>query len=229
VDADGSGARALTSGRQCDSNPTWSPAGDSLVFTRRVALRGPALAVALYVMRADGSGQARLTQRALTGARLKRVRNWAVDSSPSWSSGGLIAFARGTATVNDTIFVVRPGGSGLRRLTRRSASASHLEPSWSPDGGTLAFTKRFRGPAGLDQVFLIESDGTGERTLSEDVAGINSAPAWSPDGSYVCLRIGASDATYSFRLVVVERDGSFVRPLDDTRGADVPDWQPLPS
>lgn len=225
---DGSGERALTSGKQCDGGPAWSPTGDALVFTRRIARRGTARAVALYVMRDDGSVQRRLTQRALTGRRLKRVKNWAVDSDPAWSSAGVIAFARGTATVNDTIYVVGANASGLRRFIRPSARALSIEPSWAPDGRTLAFTKRFRRPAGLDQVFLAEADGTGERALSEAVAGSNSGPAWSPDGSFVCLDIGFSDL-YSNVLVIVRRDGSLVRVLEGARGGDVPDWQPLPA
>jgi Tol biopolymer transport system component len=228
ADANGSGERALTNGRQCDSDPAWSPAGDALVFTRRIARRGSAVAVALYVMRDDGSGQARLTQRGLTGRRLQRVRNWAVDSSPSWSTRGVIAFARRTQTVNETIYVIGTGGAGLRRLTQPSTRASHLHPSWSPEGATLAFTKRLRGLAGVDQVFLIEANGTSERMLSEDVAGSNLAPAWSPDGTMLCLEIGFSDL-YSNVLVIVRRDGALVRVLEAARGADVPDWQPLPS
>jgi Tol biopolymer transport system component len=226
--ADGSGEQALTNGRQCDADPAWSPAGDALVFTRRIARRGSALAVALYVMRADGSSQRRLTQRALTGARLKRPRTWTVDTSPSWSTSGLIAFARRTQTSNETIHVVGTGGAGLRRLTVPSARASHLQPAWSPDGATLAFTKRFRGLAAVDQAFLIEANGTGERELSNNVAGSNSAPAWSPDGTQLCLQIGFSDL-YSNVLVIVRRDGALVRVLEAARGGSVPDWQPLPS
>jgi Tol biopolymer transport system component len=224
--ADGVAEQALTNGRPCDADPAWSPAGDALVFTRRIARRGSATAVALYTMRADGSGQARLTQRALTGARLRRPRTWAVDASPAWSTRGVIAFARRTQTANETIHVVATGGTGLRRLTAPSARASHLHPAWSPDGATLAFTKRFRGLAGVDQVFLIEANGTGERELTNNVSGSNAAPAWSPDGTMLCLEIGFSDL-YSNVLVIVTRDGGLVRVLEGARGADFPDWQPL--
>lgn len=222
---DGSGPRVVTTGRQCAREPAWSPQGDRLVFTRRLAARGGIEATALFVVSADGGTARRLTQRTLTARRLKNRRNWADDDGPVWSTGDLIAFSRSTATQNGQLHLVRSDGGGLRRLTRASSSVSHVDPSWSPDGRTIAFAKRGGGLAPGSDVFLVEADGAGERPLSSTVGGFTYTPAWSPDGAFVCIYVGTHEA-HSNVLAIVARDGSLVRVLSAGRG-NAPDWQPL--
>ncbi len=53
------------------------------------------------------------------------------------------------------------------------------EPTWSPDGTTLAFTSE---RTGWQEVFLIDADGSSERQLTDDGANF-SGLAWHPDGS----------------------------------------------
>jgi Tol biopolymer transport system component len=68
------------------------------------------------------------------------------ETGPAWSpDGGLIAFARDDSGggPENGLFVIRPDGSGERRLT----GARDSGPVWSPDGAGLAFTRtdsRFR-------------------------------------------------------------------------------------
>ena len=51
--------------------------------------------------------------------------------------------------LNQAIFVVRPDGSGLRRLTGEGPVTNELGP-WSPDGRFLAITSNRRDPGSLD-------------------------------------------------------------------------------
>jgi Tol biopolymer transport system component len=66
------------------------------------------------------------------GTHLTRVAGGA-QSPPTWSPDGQrLAFAR-----HEGIYVVRPDGSGLRRVA--AALEGGFEPVWSPDGQRLAY------------------------------------------------------------------------------------------
>src|ERR687895_2844660 len=69
------------------------------------------------------------------------------------------------------LFVVRPDGSGLRRLTRRGGA----EPAWAPDGKRIAFA---RGR----NVYVMRADGSRLRRLTRR-GGVT--PVWSPDGKWL--------------------------------------------
>jgi Tol biopolymer transport system component len=78
----------------------------------------------IYLVNADGSGQARLTDSA------------ASDLGPSFSpNGSRIAFASDRAGPYE-IYVMNADGSGETRLTHNSASDA--EPAFSPDGRRIA-------------------------------------------------------------------------------------------
>jgi len=60
---------------------------------------------------------------------------------------GLIAFMRPGTVGEYDIWVVRPDGTGLRRLTESPANRSDHYPAWSPDSSTLLFERRKLDPA----------------------------------------------------------------------------------
>jgi TolB protein len=108
--ADGSERRRLT---QRGESPAWSPGGRKIAFGERDG--------GIYVMNADGSERRTLTQRG---------------GSPSWSPDGeWIAYESGTpGRVAQEIWVMRPDGSGERRLMRadRGVISQVLPWAWSP-------------------------------------------------------------------------------------------------
>ena len=131
------------------ADPVWSPAG------RRIACE---LGTFVAVMNANGTG----------------VRRLARGQDPAWSRRGLIAFVRA-----GDVFVVRPDGRGLRRVT--SGAATDSVPVWSPDGTKLAFVRRL----GQDprHLHVIAANGSGLKALSRPTGGVSAAkPSWSPDG-----------------------------------------------
>ena len=137
-------------------SPVWSPRGQRIAFERVV---GSTTWIA--VMNADGTRQRRLTR----------------GTDPVWSRRGLIAFVRG-----GDVFVVRPDGRGVRRLTRGAAVDS--APSWSPDGTKLAFVRQ-AGSVPL-AVFVVRSNGIVVGRVSQDGWAVTpSRPSWSPDGRLV--------------------------------------------
>src|SRR5262245_4283201 len=119
VNADGSGLRNLT-GKAGGSLPAWSPDGRQIAFSRDNAFTPN-----LYVMKADGSGQRRVTQEP--------IHVWGASWSPD---GQRLTFASGTQGFGNVwIYVVNVDGSGQQQLTRDWGQA----PAWSPDGRKIAF------------------------------------------------------------------------------------------
>lgn len=112
MNADGTGAHAVTSARQDDDAPAWSPDGRRIAFTRRVNGHDQ-----LFVMDADGRHLRQLTRRGDV-------------SAPVWSPDGRrIAYSAGRRPAR-AIFAVRAAGGHPARLTPRSEDA--VAPGWLP-------------------------------------------------------------------------------------------------
>lgn len=111
--------------------------------------------------------------------------------------------------------------------TARTATYSH--PSWSPDGRTIAFTV-FRWPDGAPELYLMNADGSGQRTLKGTGQTWGQTLAWSPDGrklAFVRERDRRND------VYVINADGSAQRRLangvrltGNVGPAPAPAWSP---
>jgi dipeptidyl aminopeptidase/acylaminoacyl peptidase len=87
--------------------------------------------------------------------------------------GGSIVFQTSSG---GPIYIANGDGSGLRQLT------TGIDPALSPDGKQVAFTRWDSStPGTLGSVWVINTDGTGERRVHTDVRQPKS-PTWSPDG-----------------------------------------------
>jgi TolB protein len=92
------------------------------------------------------------------------------------------------------LFAVDPKGREWRIAHEQGDPATpaglyfELEPAWSPDGASIAFTsKRDR----YSHVFLMRADGTGVRRLTSG-SHDDSNPAWSPDGREIAVGRGGA-------------------------------------
>jgi hypothetical protein len=112
-------------------------------------------------------------------------------------------------------------GSNPTRLTNSAASESR--PSFSPDGGRIAFrTDR----DGNGEIYVMKADGTGETRLTDDPA-LDGEPAFSPDGQRIAFR---SHRDGPAEIFVMNADGSGQTNLTNGPFADRrPDWQPIVS
>ncbi|HEV8420842.1 MAG TPA: hypothetical protein VGR13_05760, partial [Actinomycetota bacterium] len=122
------------------------------------------------------------------------------------------------------IYVIRPDGTGLNRLTGRDPSVGQdLSPDWSPDGRHIVFD---RGGS----INAMNTDGSGVETLAgnERTATLSANPAWSPDGTKIVFeQLGVGP----FEILTMNADGSHVTStglLVGNSDFGEPDWQPIP-
>ncbi|MEO8424984.1 MAG: hypothetical protein ABI595_13880 [Actinomycetota bacterium] len=164
---DGTGVERLTHDRAPDYSPVWSPNGRHIAF---VSERDGDQDI--YVMDADGSHQIDVSRD-----------RWP-DDFPAWSPDGrdiaFVAYLHGADphTIGDgdaEIFVVAADGTHLRDVSRNRAWDG--DPSWSPDGGRIAFTRR----TGHAQVMVMRADGSDQQRLRGMPGMANDCcPAWRP-------------------------------------------------
>jgi WD40 repeat protein len=133
----------------------------------------------LFAVRADGSGRRRLT------------RTTDAEDTPSWSpQADRLAYSRGlpachaarcSGLLEADLWVRQPGGSPLRLTRGRAAGLVDTSPSWSPDGGQIAFVRRHCCDAsGDDGLYVVPSrGGAPTRVDSERAVAVD----WGPGGT----------------------------------------------
>ncbi len=83
------------------------------------------------------------------------------------------------------IYRVDVAGGSARALTQDSGIALNYQPRISPDGRQIAFVSD-RG--GMDNLWLMEADGSSPRIVAQDLNSRALTPAWTPDGQYIVIR-----------------------------------------
>jgi Tol biopolymer transport system component len=127
-------------------------------------------------------------------------------AGPAWSPSGDRIYFTGVVGERETdqltyalsdVFVVRPAGSGLQRLTNTADRGAFTRPAVSqgavvpsPDGRTLLFA-RSEHPGELPfttGLWIMNAGGTGSRRLLEAEEGRLDLPgSWSPDGRTIAF------------------------------------------
>ncbi len=188
VNPDGSGLDGRASG-QAEENPVWSPDGTRILFERTVGG-----AKDIFVINADGSGVANLTQGANGD-----------DYSPRWSPDGkYIAFVseRNYTTSGADVFVMEADG---RNPTLVDVKADG--PSWSPDSAKLAYGTY---KSGRFQIHVANRDGSGSVNITMSNFP-DAAPGWSPDGSAIVFE--SVRGSFGTAIFVMSPDGQNQLPL----------------
>jgi RTX calcium-binding nonapeptide repeat (4 copies)/WD40-like Beta Propeller Repeat len=210
VNPDGTDLTQLTSsGGADDLGPAFSPDGTSITFARSANI---------YVADSDGSN-------------LHQVTSAGKDRDPEFSPGGnQIVFSRvirtsppPASTPGYGVFVMNSDGSSVEQLTDPPADPygqplSDLEPTYSPSGEKIAFTRMdiespFVVPA---QVFIMDADGSNETQFTHLQQA--SWPSFSPDGAQIAF---AGQRGTNLDIFVMNSDGT--NPMDLTNDPAVDD------
>jgi serine/threonine-protein kinase len=208
MNPDGTDQRRLTHNDGLDNQPSWSPDGRRIAFTR-VGGGG----VDIFLMNADGTELTRLTNQTAAGPGALTA-TWSPD-------GKRIAFQ---SFVRPDIYVINVDGTGLLDLTNHPARDGF--PDWSPDGGKIAFTSNRDGP---QDIYVMNADGTNPVRLTINAKADSSPrwnlfPTWSPDGGKIAF---ASDRDGDQEIYVINADGTQLRRLTFNPGEDGhPSWSP---
>ena len=170
----GGALHRLVATKADETGGSWSPDGKSLAFTRILPGRGHA---AIYLADANGGN----VRKLVGGDR------WYMN--PTWSPDGTrIAFyskldfprpSAGKQPPPSEIYTIGVDGKGLRRLTHDHAL--DWDPTWSPDGTTLAFfSDRDAKPGPSLNIYLIGADGSNLRRAPGSGVAANGIRASRP-------------------------------------------------
>jgi TolB protein len=153
------------------------------------------------------------SQRGLVGvARTKLV----FDSDRDGERMGGTVENRGVKE----LYISDYDGENQRRIT--VSRTLNINPAWSPDGRSIAYTSYRRGGG---QIFVSHIfQALLDELTKGDKVGENWLPAWSPDGTRLCF---TSTRDGNSEIYTMNRDGSNVRRLTRQAGIDIsPTWSP---
>jgi TolB protein len=181
-----------------NDSPSFSPDGEEIAFISIVAGKEQ-----LFRMRLDGTQVVELT------------RDDADHEDPAWSPDGKhIAFVL-IRNGLEQIHLMNTDGTGVESLTPAEVKTIHA--NWNPDSKSIAcctdddLKPPKKNPA---EIYFIEI--VSRKIIKLIDGGVNTYPAWSPDGEKIVFRRMLSES--NSEVFLANADGSEARKSDQRSG-----------
>ncbi len=192
---DGTNFQRLTNNSYFDTYPSWSSNGDKIAFCSR---RDENLDI--YVMDKNGGNQQKIYD---SGGN---------DGDVNWQ-GNFMVFTR-----NSQVWIMKDDGTEARQVTdppragewgNTNLPFGDYDPKLSPEGDRIVFERLVddKSVHGNYDIYLINSDGTGEVSLTQN-GYTQGLPHWSPDGQWIVYLVTAINGEGKYDLYMVKSDGS---------------------
>jgi TolB protein len=186
ANADGSGARRLTTNPDYDAEGTLSPDGSTIVFT---SLRDGDLDI--YTMSVDGSKLKRLTTAlgydggpffSTDGKRIV-YRAFHPHTGPDSAEYRRLLGKHLVRPTHMDIWVMNADGSDQQQVTQLPGAS--FAPYFHPDGRRIIFSSNYENPESRDfDLYLVNADGTGLERITT-APGFDAFPMFSPNGTHL--------------------------------------------
>jgi len=190
MDENGSNVKRLTKMGKC-YNAHFSPDAKRIVFDSGADI---------WVMNADGSGQANVTNS-----------DSELEMFPVFSSDGKSIAYLSASAAGFEIHAMNADGSAERVVT---SGGFDWMPAWQPGGKKIAFSS---GRTGLFNLWTVNADGTGLKQVTQfnDFGAVS--PVWSSDGKQIGMVRYAGN---SWEIWAVNADGSNPHKVTKIVGGD---------
>lgn len=189
--------------------PTLSPDRGSIVFLQGGDKNG------LHMMAADGSGD-----RPLLAADADFCQG---PQRPAWNPADPTEIAVACRGGDDNKLVLI-GVDGTLRSTINTGLRSFDDPTYSPDGKTLAFwgTQDDGAHGGALYVQPANGSGTPKQITTPGAKANDTDPIWSVDGTSIIFRRATEDGGggQSAQILEIKADGSGLTPITDGTAFD---------
>ena len=201
MDLNGQNIKQLTKDQSKASYPSWSPNGESLLYTS-FKMGSPDLFSLVLKTRLS---------RQITGLPGE-------ERGAKYSPDGQSIISTAVVSGKSSVVLFSPRGRLLKNLT--PYTAFDISATWSPDGKQIAFCS---DQGGKPQIYVMNADGGEARRVSYANRDFCISPAWSPKGdsiAFVCKDRSGS------QIFTVGVDGKDVAQLTFQGNNEDPSWAP---
>lgn len=219
MDADGKNVRKVFANSKYRRYPDWSPNGKRIVY----AQGDPRLAKLSFGFRFVPSTELTLYTATINGDSVEKLTD---GSHPSWSPDGweIVFGVRGRKDLPLGIFDLQ---ADTKKTLLPREMPRIVDPSWSPGGDKIAFAKidgGFNGEGFLSvrgsTIYVVNSDGTSLRQITEVEEKFASDPTWSPEGNEIIY----SNVSGRHQLYKTDVKGGNTIQLTHEGSNHWPDW-----